>query len=225
MLHATYERYKKTASPFLNCKEDLTEQIVYTQKLAEHMERASFLSTQPCFGILLTPELLDRYLPQELPMRSKLISTLITEVTSFPLKECQSLTYYFSFDGLKHFFQTGRIAEFPSELYSPLTLEDRILLIEKLLKLFEAENIICRMFRDHLGTPGSELFLFLSQESGYLKFFRGHDHQMIYLDIDEMGLLFTFQDFLDTLDEKLFYTQEEAVSLIRGMIAAAEESA
>lgn len=42
--------------------------------------------------------------------------------------------------------------------------------------------------------------------------------RMIYLNIEEPGLLFTFFDFCDTLDDEIFFTSEEAYRKIHDLI-------
>ena len=45
----------------------------------------------------------------------------------------------------------------------------------------------------------------------------------IYLDIEEPGLLHTFWDFCETLDDTLFYTTTEAIEILRDLIEQYKE--
>ena len=49
------------------------------------------------------------------------------------------------------------------------------------------------------------------------------DHRLIYLDIEEPGLLYTFWDFCETLDDALFYTTTEAIEILRDLIEQYKE--
>ena len=41
---------------------------------------------------------------------------------------------------------------------------------------------------------------------------------LIYLDIAEPGLLFTFYDFCENINEKMFYSSEETVRLLQKVL-------
>ena len=49
------------------------------------------------------------------------------------------------------------------------------------------------------------------------------DPMLIYLDIEEPGLLYTFWDFCETLDDALFYTTTEAIEILRDLIEQYKE--
>lgn len=41
---------------------------------------------------------------------------------------------------------------------------------------------------------------------------------LVYLDIAEPGLLFTFYDFCESLNDKMFYTAEETARLLQKIL-------
>lgn len=74
------------------------------------------------------------------------------------------------------------------------------------------------MLKDSIGNPEYELYLFVNQKSGYLMFTSPHNGNPVYLDIEEPGLLFTFYDFCENLDDNMFYTSLETEKLLNDLI-------
>ena len=74
------------------------------------------------------------------------------------------------------------------------------------------------MLKEPIGNPEYELYLFVNQQNGYLMFSSPYSRQPVYLNIEEPGLLFTFYDFCENLDDNMFYTPEEAETLLNALI-------
>ena len=69
-----------------------------------------------------------------------------------------------------------------------------------------------------IGMIDHEFYLFAGRQYGYFMFQTSNTDRMIYLNIEEPGLLFTFFDFCDTLDDEIFFTSEEAYRIIHDLI-------
>lgn len=74
------------------------------------------------------------------------------------------------------------------------------------------------MLRDSIGNPEHELYLFVNQQNGYLMFSSPYNSHPVYLNIEEPGLLFTFYDFCENLEEDMFYTPEETEAILNELI-------
>lgn len=74
------------------------------------------------------------------------------------------------------------------------------------------------MLRKNIGDPEHGLYLFVNQQNGYLMFASPYNGQPIYLNIEEPGLLFTFYDFCENLEDNMFYTYEETEDLLNELI-------
>ena len=74
------------------------------------------------------------------------------------------------------------------------------------------------MLKDNIGNIENELFLFVSQKKGYLMFPSYSTNNLIYLDIAEPGLLFTFFDFCENLDDNLFYSADETEKILQQIL-------
>ena len=132
-----------------------------------------------------------------------------------------NITYIFSLNGVKKFLDTGRVSEYPYDIYHPLEMTDRIHLIRKLMLNLPIQNY--RVLKKDIGHLDNEIFLLVTQPMGYIMFSTPQDHHLIYLDIEEPGLLYTFWDFCETLDDTLFYTTTEAIEILRDLIEQYKE--
>lgn len=95
-------------------------------------------------------------------------------------------------------------------------MHDRISLIRKLIQSCRSGHY--RMLNESIGNPEHELYLFVNQQNGYLMFSSPYTRQPVYLNIEEPGLLFTFYDFCENLDDNMFYTPEETEALLNDLI-------
>lgn len=100
-------------------------------------------------------------------------------------------------------------------------MTDRIHLIRKLMLNLPIQNY--RVLKKDIGHLDNEIFLLVTQPMGYIMFSTPQDHHLIYLDIEEPGLLYTFWDFCETLDDALFYTTTEAIEILRDLIEQYKE--
>ena len=112
--------------------------------------------------------------------------------------------------------ETGEIGEYPSSAYNRPDMEDRVCLARQLLQACRTYNY--RMLKNNIGSLDNELYLFISQTRGYLMLNSPVTNNLIYLDIEEPGLLFTFFDFCDNMDERLFFTKEEMIEQLKAII-------
>lgn len=96
------------------------------------------------------------------------------------------------------------------------TLHDRIQLIERLIAACSDSRY--RMLKNSIGSPDHGLYLFTNKQTGYLMFSSPYSGRPVYLNIEEPGLLFTFYDFCENLDDHMFYTEEETIELLNNLI-------
>ena len=217
MFSSIFDRYLKDASPLLRPVNNLQAQLNYMLEISSTMSTAYTFQMVPCMTPYLSPALLDKYLNKDLPDRSEVLKQLNNYIKALIDHHNQdAISYIFSYDGIKQFMETGRINEYPYDIYSPVSMPDRIRIVKHLLLSMQSHNY--QMLKNNIGHLDNELYLFVTQQRGYLMLYTAHNHDLIYLEIEEPGLLFTFRDFCETLDEDMFYTQEETISLIQNLI-------
>lgn len=213
-----FNQYLSMASPLLRPINDVTEQISYLDNMIHVVRSGYSFQMVPCLTPYLTRDILDKYIIEDLPNRSEFIQAMDNYIKVFLSSHMtpDNITYIFSLNGVKKFLDTGRVSEYPYDIYHPLEMTDRIHLIRKLMLNLPIQNY--RVLKKDIGHLDNEIFLLVTQPMGYIMFSTPQDHHLIYLDIEEPGLLYTFWDFCETLDDALFYTTTEAIEILRDLI-------
>ena len=124
-------------------------------------------------------------------------------------------TCIFTVDGVISFLETGRLSEFPVDMYDPLSLDDRIYLISKLITVCKCYSY--KMLKQNFGNPRSRLCVYANPQHSYLLFPSVND-DLIYLDLEEPSILHAFYDYLTNLGEDVFYSKEESVEILEHLI-------
>lgn len=217
MYKTIFDNYMERLTPLLNRINNIFAQLEYTSSLMpEHGPAYSFQMT-PCLTPFLTQRFMEKYIATDIPDRAFFIEKFRAYVQELSSANTQEhVTYIFSLKGLLHFMKTGKIAEYPDYAYSPPNMADRLFLLRQLLHACGQQKY--RMLKDNIGNIENELFLFASQKRGYLMFPVNSGKNLIYLDIAEPGLLFTFFDFCENLNDKIFYSTEETVRFLQKIL-------
>ncbi len=216
-----FKEHLKKASPLLHRIDNPFMQLEYVQKLFLGSSiRCSFQMT-PCFTPFITPELMEKCVSKDMPKRREFIALFQSYIQNILQSHaCSAVSFIFSLDGVIRFLNTGEIREYPPEVYVPLEHAERVWLIKQLLQACRTQNY--RMLKENVGNLDNELYLFVNQQKGYLMFSAPAHKNLVYLDIEEPGLLFTFLDFCKNLDTNMFYTREETIQKLRHLIDKAE---
>lgn len=209
--------YRKASTLLLNQISNVTEQLTFvTEFLHEYGPSFCFQMT-PCFTPFLTLSMLEKYITMDIMARSEFISYFHEYIKNMKAWQEQGKTYcIFSYEGVRHFLETGKINEYPEDIYRSFDMHDRLILIRKLIQ--ECKNERYRMLKEPIGNVEHELYLFINQQSGYLMFSSPHTGEPVYLNIEEPGLLFTFYDFCENLDDSMFYMPEETEIMINELL-------
>lgn len=217
MFSDMFSDYLKASTILLNQISDVAEQLDYTYGLLRECGPGFCFQMTPCFTPFITFSMAEKYITLESHARSSFIDRFhgyVKEMNSWI--EQGKTVCIFSYDGVRRFLETGKIDEYPQDVYRSIDTHDRVYLIRKLIQ--SCKNINHRMLKEPIGNPEYELYLFVNQQNGYLMFSSPYSRQPVYLNIEEPGLLFTFYDFCENLDDNMFYTPEEAETLLNALI-------
>lgn len=213
-----FKEHFKKGSPLLHRIDSPFMQLQYVQELFLGNGSGCSFQMTPCFTPFITPELMEKCVSKNMPHRREFIEAFHSYIKNvLQFHEHSAVTFIFSLDGVTRFLDTGEIGEYPPEVYIPLEYTDRIYLVKQLLQACRTQNY--RMLKENVGSLDNELYLFVNQQKGYLMFPAPAHNNLIYLDIEEPGLLFTFVDFCENLDVNMFYTKEETIQKLRDLIA------
>ncbi len=107
----------------------------------------------PCMTNLLSSEFLEEVFAPTLPSRELFISQLENHIGYInSLHEEQEEVLIFSEEGIIEFLNTGKIEEYPSYIYTPPSLEDRIDLIHRFIRECEKDKRHMRMLKHTIGS-------------------------------------------------------------------------
>lgn len=220
LLRQTFYQYKAQTRMLLSKIDNVYEQLTYIQNTSI-LDSSQEYSLQmiPCMTDLLTVEFLEKYVNPAVPSRQTFIQALTEHIRT--LHKCYSdraLVIIFSEEGVREFLETGLLEEYPSYIYSPPSLRDRIRLIERFINEYKEMPHRIRMLRHSIGTVKNGVNLYVCSQSGYLLFTPVGYDMPIWLDIRESGLLFTFLDFFKHMDESMFYPHSEAMERMENII-------
>lgn len=101
----------------------------------------TFLLSHTFFGLpLLTGGLCDHLIRQNLPRRSQAMEEFLSYLSSLPTPNRETTCYFTSLEGIRAFLDSGLLLEFPIDAISPLPMEDRLVLVRRLLSLLRAQE-------------------------------------------------------------------------------------
>ena len=213
-------KHLKKASPLLHRIDSPFMQLEYVQSLFCGSTRSCFFQMTPCFTPFITLEMMEKCISKDMPHRREFIDSFHSYVKNLLQSyEHSDVSLIFSLDGVIRFLETGKVGEYPPEVYIPFERADRIYLLRQLLQACRTQNY--RMLKENVGSLDNELYLSVNQKRGYLMFSAPVHKKLIYLDIEEPDLLFTFLDFCENLDADMFYTKEETIRKLRDLIETA----
>lgn len=217
MFNNIFDSYKMICTPLLKHINNISEQLTYVKELITKDIKGYAFQMTPCLTPFLTTAMLKKYLIPGIPDLEQVCKDFAEyQVQISPLYEQKRLINFFSFDGIRQFMKTGRSDEYPKAVCHSFEMSDRIMLVKKLIQVCKKEQIF--MLKKNIGNLEHELFLFISQQNGYLMFRSPYTDIPVYLTIEEPGLIFTFYDFCENLNKEMFYSPSEAEELLQQLI-------
>lgn len=217
MFNNMFTDYQKSSTSLLTQIDNVVEQLNYAESLIRECGTNFCFQLTPCFTPFITLLMAKKYISIKEPERSMFITRFFEYIKEMSNWYKQgNITCIFSYEGVERFLETGRISEYPHDVYIPFDKSDKSYLVKNLIQA--CKNTHYHMLRESIINPEHELYLFVNQQNGYLMFSSPYNKQPVYLHIEEPGLLFTFYDFFENLDNDMFYTPDETETLLNHLI-------
>lgn len=218
LLKSIFSEYLKQARPLLKKSRNAYEQIKYAQEFYQRDQKKFCpkyaFQMEPCLTPFLSKSLLEKHIHLEMPDRETFILFLSNYINLLSTTyEKYSPTFIISEDGFTNFLNTGRLNEYPVEAYTPLETSYRIYFAKLFLKKYNF-----RLLKNKIGNIEHGLNIYVNEISGYLFFVSPVSNESIYLDMAEPGLISTFYDFFEHMEDDMFYTQDEATQRLTNLI-------
>lgn len=139
MLEARFQECLEHCPPLMRPVSGLPAYLDSLQHFYHDMESASreksmILTPDFCYVPFLTSDICDRVLSHHIPDRDRFVEKVMQQVSvSHTLCALQTTWHFTTESGVRRFMATGRFLDLPPGLYSPLTLEERRMLLRSFL--------------------------------------------------------------------------------------------
>ena len=185
--------------------------------LSSHARYTYTLESQPCISSFVDEEMVQRCINKDLdPIQIRLLSeTLLQQCKN--LQRTPDFLSIFSKKGFDDFVENGIIYQIPSDLYHPLSIEDRILILQRLISANQSGHKRFILSKTEAFRPQMEFFIY---DSAILFSHTTPENALAQVCImKEPHIIQDFKDFLmHTSYYKLIYTTEETTDVFRKSI-------
>ena len=115
-----FKEHLKKASPLLHRIDSPFMQLEYVQSLFCGSTRSCFFQMTPCFTPFITLEMMEKCISKDMPHRREFIDSFHSYVKNLLQSyEHSDVSLIFSLDGVIRFLETGKVGEYPPEVYIP----------------------------------------------------------------------------------------------------------
>lgn len=140
----------------------------------ENADINEMLGWQPCFGLAMSSDIYQENL-YEYPNKQDLIDGLVYKngdwigLEYYPGYGCVAGQVFFVAEGIYYFIETGRCMEMADGLYAPLSMQQRKLVLQRMIKISEQfAHEICLIDAD-ITLPQNYFFYGARKENGTLE--------------------------------------------------------
>ncbi len=128
-----------------------------------------------------------------------------------------SLVSYGTAGGMEEFMRSGRIKEFPDRYYSPLSAEERMLVLDRMILLSGKGAMQYRLIADETSFSDGIIF-YLAEGKKRFSLSKVTEKNIIQIIIDEQSIYRTFKMYLEYLEKKgMLYSGEETVQYLENL--------
>lgn len=198
--------------------DNMNNVILKREKRKDDTEFSYF--SQPCIIPVITEEIIKKHLRVDLFSEQQSggnvlqnIYNYVEAIRSRYTNSDYNQICYMPENGIRYFLKTGRFAEVPLEMYSPLTEEERR---EMLLTLAGQNNFKFRITKTEMSHPEGMLCIEVMDKALFLEFLVP-EKGMCFLYINEPGILLTFRSFFSGLSDEELYSEEESREILRAI--------
>lgn len=211
-----YDNIKKKTSPLFHIVNSVLDECHTLGSMGWDLSPSYGIQAEPCLIPYITPKILERVVYKHLPMREELMANIRKFLATCKKRiPNPNMHTYHTRQGILHFLKTGRLQEIPDEIYCPFSMEERLQMLDEMLRYVPAG--VYRMLRGPLENLPLNLHLSFTSHNGYI-LFSNHAGKNIYLIIEESSMLSAFMDYASNLDESYICTPDETASYIRETI-------
>jgi len=215
-----FDNLYSNLEPFISYDKDYEGLINAAMQLGNDKDSYDFAAA-PTLVAMLTRDVLEKYIYAEIPDRERLIDKTMKYIEDGSgVITSHRLMLYTHLDGFRHFMETGRIEEAPTELYRPLDMSDRIRTLRSYIRNLN-QHMKLRLLRRPICVNASDM----SIDSTYRQlriFIKQENGQHMIISFNHVEIVNAFYDFMSTLDDEYVYSEEVSVKMLEELIGEYE---
>lgn len=179
------------------------------------------LQYEPCWGFFYTMDMVESRLRNDLPNRTEILSFFAKRKEQISLLEGNlRCTAFFTMDGLESFLKGGRLSELPDKIYTPLTLEQRLELLRRMLTCIQQQRFIPYLVRLQKFRIPKGVSFFVADDQHLTCNCLHPSKGPVAVTLREKSVVYSICDFLEYLPETdLIYSRKESEDLLRRRLA------
>ena len=156
------------------------------------------IEEQPCITAFVDQNIIQDSINKQLPLDSQqyLTNMLLTQTAN--LKKMFNCITVFTKKGLDNFVQNGIIQQIPSQLYHPLSIKNRILILNRMLQANQSGSFCFHLIKEESFHPNIEIVTY-DTDSMLLCYQNVETSMMQTCLIKEPNTILAFNDFIQNL--------------------------
>lgn len=199
---------------------DVNSQLQYLQKLDLKTKHTIMFEPVPCMTYFMPDSFLEKYIYKDSGTMLAVAEMLhcFFQQAKKDFKNSK-ISFIFTEEGVRNFLETGRIEEYPSNIYAPFSIKDRIYLIRKFIKTCEPSQLY--LLQEHSFPSRNGIYIYITPHNGYLMIpviNQNLEYSQIFLDLSEPKLLTDFYDFCSYLKDDCCYEYKDAIGRIENIL-------
>ena len=222
LMNQVFDSYLEDSIPMVRHVDDL----YHWQKLIGKMETENrkrvpyVLESMACTMSVMDESFIQNHVAEHTPEAEQALKKYMDEITA--IRKDREVCYSTK-SGLFDFAATGRIEYIPEKLYTPLTVGERIEILEKMKESWQ-ENNKYYILNDSRFSVSDHLFVAaISESENIIGYYTGQERFSACL-LDEKGIASWIYQFLRYLeDSDLVLSHEETIQLVDQVIYDLEQ--
>lgn len=212
----SYKNYKIFKTLFEN--QDTSSLLSTFSTLLNNTSHCCSIEFQPCITTFLDQNIISDSINQELPREQQQLLTNMLLTHGANLRELNDSIFVFTKKGYEDFVQNGIIYQIPSELYHPLSVKDRITILNRLLQSNQSGQSKFCMMKEDSFYPQMEIFTYDSTSLLFNCILPGKSDARTCI-IKEPNIISAFNDFIRNLsNHNLIYNSEQTSEIFKNSI-------
>lgn len=210
-----YADIRKYTEELVHVKPNIIKMADAIYTATESIQSIAWYSCTPCFTVALDEDILRSHLLMGKEETEYLIRQL-NETKKNLLKDRVVIHSYFSEKGLVAFMETGRIPDYPDEIYRVPNLQTRICIVKRLLQAIKAGWQVYMTVQEKLNLC-DKLTVYCHSSDGGVEFLLQEAGKRLV--IDEPSISYSICEFERFARENdWFYGKEETIDRMEAII-------